>query len=181
MQISTTQQLYRALVHINRRISPWCKNCEAEDCEGQIWTLPEDRPDLLKAGVPLLKICSKNHRQTQVVYNGQDSKEFNKQLSFPLCRYRDQSGSCSIYRQRPFPCRLYPALLRKKTSRIWVTLSEECPFAADKMESETYCKDIRKVFDRLSPSLRGQLRKTYHEYDFFTGRDQCKSRFLFPL
>lgn len=66
--------------------------------------------------------------------------------SMYFCPLFDVAGNkCRVYALRPFDCRLYPFLLRKRKSGVYLALDTNCPFVHEHMHDPRFQKEIEAV------------------------------------
>jgi len=64
-----------------------------------------------------------------------------------------KNNKCGIYKHRPFDCQLYPFLLCRKGSKIFLSIDLNCPYARDNFKNERSEKYI-KYLVKLSKSKK---------------------------
>lgn len=68
-----------------------------------------------------------------------------------FCNFYDTSRrQCAIYYKRPFECRLYPFVINRKGSEIYLALDLNCPFARDNYQTAAMRDFIAGLCVRLS-------------------------------
>ena len=129
-----------------------CDGCCRFQDEKSVW-----RPSAVGADAQILagKIAADDRLQTTCTHGEHQCVFFNK-----------KDNTCRIYSTRPFECRLYPFLIRKKDQDLVVSVHLSCPHIQEtdgSIELEAYIAYLRKIFAtkeimdflKNNPSLAG--------------------------
>lgn len=74
-------------------------------------------------------------------------------LSIFLCSYLNQkSNKCIIYKGRPFDCRLYPFLIRRKAKKVFLSADLNCPY----MEKHLRASEVKRYIAYLLKFLHSK-------------------------
>lgn len=56
-----------------------------------------------------------------------------------LCPFlNEEENKCRIYASRPFECRLYPFILNRKKSKVFLAVDTNCAYAKDNLNSASF-------------------------------------------
>lgn len=70
------------------------------------------------------------------------------------------TNRCRIYLRRPFDCKLYPFVLTRKNSKVFLGLDSRCPYTKDKLKADTLKEYARYLVDLFSSEeFKGLLKK----------------------
>lgn len=154
-KIKTLKSLYRQLDTLYKGILPSCQKCK-DCCYGYVWLLEEEANRLYKKRVPIIEI--NNSINFIHSFPSRKGKILLNQIKPPCILNR--KGKCSIYKDRPLACRLYPIGIRKKGSVFYVIIHKNCLLKTsslfDKIVSIVYSlenglgKQILAIFDKVN-------------------------------
>jgi len=166
--IETLPQLYDALDELYRGIKQDCRDCQDPDCMGYVWLLKKEAERLYERGVPLVQV---NNGPTFIHSFPATSKgQPDLSVRYPPCsQLCPDSRRCSIYKDRPLVCRLYPLGLetRNDGTIVWA-LHRDCLHIRRMEERGTlpnFEHRARNVISNLSPKLLEEIVKTYRAVD----------------
>ncbi len=133
------------LLHIKQIIPKgYCLSCDI--CCRFLDKLSVMRPYFLREDTAKLK---KQAFQISQIRKGAFIKLI-KHKDMYICPYFNfDKNKCSIYRIRPFDCRLYPFFLTQKDREVFLYADINCPFVKENMKSELFTHHIaylKKVF-----------------------------------
>ena len=111
-----------------------CLGCCRYNCNPSIWApkLLEDEEELFNLGT--LKLVS-------------------YQQSYICCFLEPKSNLCNVYAKRPMECRLYPFLLNRSDSRLYLSLDLNCPYIKDEISS----RNFKRYLDYLISYFQSRL------------------------
>lgn len=166
--IETLEQLYDVLGELYSSMEQDCRECSDPDCMGYVWLLEKEVAYLYEQGVPLVQV---NNGPTfihsfPVTVQGVPDLSIRYPSCSQLCT---DSRRCSIYRDRPLACRLYPLGLETEVDGtiVWA-LHLDCLHIRRLEERgllpELECR-VQKIIDELSPKLLEEIVETYRAVD----------------
>ncbi len=166
--IETLSQLYDALDELYRGIEQDCRDCQDPDCMGYVWLLKKEADRLYERGVPLVQV---NNGPTFInSFPAAADGKLDLSVRYPPCsQLCSDSRRCSIYKDRPLVCRLYPLGLETKADGtiVWA-LHRDC-LHIRRMEERRMLPDFerraRNVISNLSPTLLDEIVETYRAVD----------------
>ena len=166
--IDTLSQLYDALDELYRGIEQDCRDCQDPDCMGYIWLLKSEAEHLYERRVPLVQV---NNGPIFIhSFPMTDKGQPDLSVRYPPCsQLYANSRRCSIYKDRPLVCRLYPLGLETKADGtiVWA-LHRDCLYIR-RMEERGKLLDfeyrVRNLINNLSLKLLKEIVETYREVD----------------
>jgi MoaA/NifB/PqqE/SkfB family radical SAM enzyme/Fe-S-cluster containining protein len=166
--IETLSQLYDTLDGLYRDIEQDCRECQDPDCMGYVWLLKEEADRLYERGVPLVQI---NNGPTFIhSFPTTTSGKPDLSVRYPPCsQLCTDSRRCSIYKDRPLACRLYPLGLETKADGtiVWA-LHQDCLHVRRMKDLSTlsnFERRIQNTINLLSPELLAEIVETYRAVD----------------
>jgi len=162
--IETLSQLYDALDALYQGIEQDCRDCQDPHCMGYVWLFKKEAEWLYDRGVPLVQV---NNGPT-FIHSFPTTADGKLDLSvrYPPCsQLCTDSRRCSIYKDRPLTCRLYPLGLetRDDGTIVWA-LHRDCLHIRRMEERGTlpdFERHTRDVTNNLSPTLLEEIVETY--------------------
>ena len=90
------------------------------------------------------------------------------------CRYLDPATSvCHIYQNRPWECRIYPFLIRRKNGKVFLSVHGPCPYVRSTYGKDEYTEFVEKFKRYLTePDVRRLLAanaEVFPTYEMFDG------------
>jgi Fe-S-cluster containining protein len=77
-----------------------------------------------------------------------------------LCAFFEgENNSCKIYPMRPLECQLYPFMINRKESRVYLAVDENCPFIQDKLKEKSFLEHLSYLKRFLNAPLMHQALK----------------------
>lgn len=124
MRRKTLKSLYRYLDTLYKGVLRFCQKCKDPCCYGYVWLLKEEASRLYKKGVPIIEI----NDNINFIYSfrSKNGKILLNQIKPPCVL--SKKGKCSIYKDRPLACRLYPIDIRKEGDTFYLVIHKECLF-----------------------------------------------------
>jgi len=137
--------------------------CRFRDPES-IWSpnlLDDDMQALLKNSIPPFFILD-NKKIRLTHYQPQDNF---------ICSLLDAgSNKCKAYAFRPFECRLYPFLINRSNTKVFLAVDTKCPFIKEKQQSQALKAHAQFLADFLSqPDFLKTLRRNAHIIQAYEG------------
>lgn len=179
--IETLAQLYAALDDLFRTIEHDCRECQHSDCKGYIWLLEEEARRLYERGVPLVQVNNGPTFIHSFPVNG--SGELNLSVRYPSCsQLCSDSRRCSIHKDRPFVCHLYPLGLETKADGtvVWA-LHRDC-LHVERMEECGVLPQFERracsIINSLSPRLLREIVETYRAVDTISAFPDGENNYL---
>lgn len=180
--IETLSQLYDALDELYRDIEQDCRECQDPDCAGYVWLLDQEAERLWRIGVPLVQV---NGGPTFIHSFPQTADgRLNLSVRYPPCsQLCADSRRCSIRKDRPLACRLYPLGLETKADGtiVWA-LHQDCLHVRRLGERgllPIFERRARNVISNLSPKLLEKIVRTYRAVyaisSFPDGENNCST------
>ena len=75
-----------------------------------------------------------------------------------FCPFFDNlNNKCSVYKIRPFDCRLYPFLLRRVKKRIFLAIDLNCPYIEKTIESRVFKKYLKTLIKFLKQKIDKEI------------------------
>ncbi len=163
--IKTLAQLYGELEELYRGIEGDCRECKDPDCVGYIWLLEQEAAKLYERRVPLVQINGDPSFIHSFPVNGKGQLDLS--VRYPPCsQLCKDSRKCSIHKNRPMVCRLWPLGLETKADGtiVWA-LHLDC-LHARRLEGyglfPDFKRQARNIINNLSPQLLEEIIKTYN-------------------
>lgn len=163
--IETLTQLNTAFDDLYQGIESDCKECQYPDCMGYTWLLKEDADRLYELGVSLVQI---NDGPTFIhsfptKTDGQPDVSVRRPSCSQLC---DGVRRCSIHKDRPFVCHLYPIGFETRSDGVVVwALHQDCLYAR-RLEERSLLSDfkqqVRSIINNVSPQLLREIAETVY-------------------
>ena len=167
-EISTFAELEAALDELYRGIERDCRECKDPDCMGFVWLLKQEAEKLYELGVPLLEVndgITFIHSFSMTV----EGKP-NFAARYPPCsQLCADSRRCSIYKDRPLACHLYPLGLETKADGtiVWAVHSD-C-LHIRRMKERGLFPDFERralsIINSITPQLLKEIVETYRAVD----------------
>jgi len=162
--IKTLEQLYNVLGELYPRMEQDCCECSDPDCMGYVWLLKKEAVHLYEQGVPLVQVNNGPTFIHSFPVTAQGVPDLS--IRYPPCsQLCADSRRCSIYKDRPLVCRLYPLGLETEVDGtiVWV-LHLDC-LHVRRLEERGLLPDlecrVQNVINKLSPKLLGKIVETY--------------------
>jgi Fe-S-cluster containining protein len=77
-----------------------------------------------------------------------------------VCSYFDKSNQkCAVYYKRPFECRLYPFVINRQGSDVFLSLDMNCPYAHSNYETQAMRDYIQHLTATCNSSVFAQYLK----------------------
>ncbi|MBM3254576.1 MAG: YkgJ family cysteine cluster protein [Candidatus Omnitrophica bacterium] len=96
---------------------------------------------------------AKIEKSTSRIFKKNTGGSFIKLVRFNnmyICPYFNfKKNICSIYKNRPFDCRLYPLLLMRKDNEVFLCADLNCPFIKENLNNEilkNYAVYLKEIF-----------------------------------
>ncbi len=164
-KIGTLPELNMAFDDLYQGIGEYCRDCQYPDCMGYIWLLREDADRLYNLGIPLVQI---NDGPTFIhsfptKIDGQPDVSVQRPSCSQLC---DGARRCSIHKDRPFVCHLYPVGFETRSDGmvVWV-LHQDCLYVR-RLEERGLLSDfrqqVRSIINNISPQLLREIAETVY-------------------
>lgn len=174
--IETLSQLYDMLDEIYRGIE------QDPDCMGYVWLLKKEAERLYERGVPLVQV---NNGPTFIhSFPATNKGQPDLSVRYPSCsQLCTDSRRCSIHKNRPLVCRLYPLGLETKADGtiVWA-LHRDC-LHIRRMEERGMLPDFehraRNIINNLSPKLLEGIVETYRAVDAITSFPDGENNYSF--
>lgn len=109
-----------------------CKGCCRFAKEDSVWLprlLNTEVAEFEKLGLPPALISA--NKKIRVA-------AFPKEKTFICSLFNPQENKCKIYAHRPFECRIYPFILKKRGGQSYLAADPNCPFVASHKESPEF-------------------------------------------
>ncbi|MDP3957512.1 MAG: radical SAM protein [bacterium] len=166
--IETLMQFSAVLDDLYQGIEKDCKECQDPDCMGYVWLLKEEVQSLYERGIPLVQV---NNGPT-FIHSFPITAEGRPDLSvrYPTCsQLCTDSRRCSIHKDRPFVCHLYPLGFETKADGtiVWA-LHRDCLHVRRLGERGLlthFKQQICSIINSLSPRLLREIVETYCAVD----------------
>ncbi|MEI6304748.1 MAG: radical SAM protein [Candidatus Taylorbacteria bacterium] len=166
--IETLPQLYDVLGELYPRMELDCRECSDPDCMGYVWLLKKEAAHLYEQGVPLVQVNNGPTFIHSFPVTAQGVPDLS--IRYPPCsQLCTDSRRCSIYKDRPLACRLYPLGLETEADGtiVWA-LHLDCLHVRRLEERgllpELECR-VLKIIDEISPKLLEEIVETYRAVD----------------
>lgn len=168
MLFETLTHLNMALDELYQGIERDCRECQDRDCVGFTWLLKEDVDRLYDLGVSLVQV---NNGPTfinsfPITAHGQPDLSAQRPSCSQLC---NGIRRCSIHKDRPFVCHLYPLGLETKADGtvVWA-LHKDCLYTR-RLEEINLISDFeqraRSIINNISPKLLKEIVEAYCSVD----------------
>lgn len=159
-------KLYSGLDSLYRDIGRVCQNCQDHDCEGYVWLLKDEAKMLLNIDVPIVEI---NESVFFIHSFEEEDGTIKVEKPRPPCRLR-KSGYCSIYKNRPLVCRMYPVGLVTNKDEIVVVLHRDCEYSRrlDTQGKKQFFDRILKTLRQVPMDLLNELLYSYQKIDLLS-------------
>jgi uncharacterized protein len=130
-----------------------CHGCCRFKEEDSVWL-----PSLLNSEIELL--LSQGLPQTMI---SPDKKmrvvPFNKENTFLCALCNSEENKCKIYDIRPLECQLYPFLLCRQESKVYLAVDTNCPGVEGKIKSAEFQAYTAYLLELLQSPLYIQILK----------------------
>jgi len=131
-----------------------CKGCCRFSQEDSVWLptlLNQEIAEFEKLGLaPGLISANKKIRVAS----------FPKEKTFICSLFNPEGNICKIYEQRPFECRLYPFILKRRGAGTCLAADENCPFVAAHKEDAAFKEYASYLINFLQdPGLKDLLKE----------------------
>lgn len=117
-----------------------CRGCCRFAQEHSPWTpslLKEEAGRFIGQGIPAAAIMS--DKKVPLTYD-------QPRVGGCVCAFLDaDSNACRMYLQRPFECRLYPFLLSRRLSKVFLSLDRNCSYARSRGNDREFDDYIRQL------------------------------------
>lgn len=125
------KKTYKLADNIFLGISKFCFGCNT-CCGTYGWLLTEEANFFLDKGYPAVVLNGDVHCFDSFISKSDGQRVLNK---IPKCLFYNR-GKCSIYRERPLDCRLYPIKLGFEGEKVIIYLSLGCKYVSSLTEEE---------------------------------------------
>lgn len=136
----TLKSLYRHLDALYKGVWRFCQKCKDPCCYGYIWLLEKEAGNLYKKGVPIIEI----NKSVNFIHSfpSKNGKILVNQIKPPCILSKKEK--CSIYKNRPLVCRLYPIDIKKQAGIFYFVIHKECPSIK---KPEFFDKTVSLMYD----------------------------------
>ncbi|MBD3225444.1 MAG: hypothetical protein GF313_11975 [Caldithrix sp.] len=152
-------KLYSEFDYLYRDIGLICRDCRDHDCEGYVWLLKDETESLLDIDVQIVEI----NDNTSFIHSFEEEGDVVRVDKLkPPCRLRE-AGLCTIYKNRPLVCRMYPVGLVTDKDDVVVALHQDCGYARrlNKSDKQLFFQRVLGILRRTPKALLREWLESY--------------------
>lgn len=167
-EISTLAELEAALDELYAGIERDCHDCNDPDCMGFVWLLKQEAEKLYELGVTLLEVNDGITFIHSFPLTAQGKLNFASRYP-PCSQLCADSRRCSIYKDRPLACHLYPLGFETKADGTIVWAVHLDCLHIRRMEERDLIPDFERralsIINSIAPQLLKEIVATYRAVD----------------
>lgn len=162
-QLRTVGQLKAAVDEVFADIGDSCKVCTDPDCQGYLWVLESEEPDLLSAGMQLVQLNAPHGPTYLDTFPRAADGGVVIGRRGQRCPYLTEAGRCKVHRDRPLVCHLYPLSIEPTGDGLMWALHNDCAYVRRATSSgrlEQLTAALRQIIEAIAEPLSDQLSDT---------------------
>jgi len=156
-------KLYSEFDILSQDIGIICQNCSFPCCMGYVWLLEEEAKSLLDIDVQIVEI----NDSTSFIHSFEEEGGVVRVDKLkPPCRLR-KTGLCTIYKNRPLVCRMYPVGIVTDKDDVAIALHQDCEYSRrlNKSGKQLFFQRVKDIFRCAPDCLLHELLESYLRVD----------------
>jgi len=152
-------KLYALFDSLYEDILPYCVNCKDHDCKGFVWLLKKEADLLFEKNTPILEI-------NDGIFFIHSFEEIDGEILInkpkPPCVLKKEN-LCSLYKNRPLVCRMYPVGFAVVNDEISIVLHSDCNFSRcmSKAEKNVFFQKVIEILRRIPANFFDEIVTNY--------------------